>query len=93
MYQVSISIFQFSFQRKNKGGGDGQQQKGQVEGAEFGVEGGHVGGGGDGGGVESLQVNGDTHQGSPKDVLPKKKYKDIWYTSCPARITVKVIVK
>ena len=67
---------------------------------EFLADGGEVGSAGEtgdagegGGCMESLQVNGETHPVAPKEVLPKKKYKDIWFTSCPARITVKVIVK
>ncbi|KAG0695765.1 hypothetical protein GWK47_026790 [Chionoecetes opilio] len=70
----------YKLKRKNKGSGDPQQQRGPVEGVEV-------------GGAESLQQNGDGNPGAAKDVLPKKKYKDVWFTSCPARISVKVIVK
>uniref|UniRef100_A0A0P4W0C1 Uncharacterized protein n=1 Tax=Scylla olivacea TaxID=85551 RepID=A0A0P4W0C1_SCYOL len=76
----------YKLKRKNKESGESQQQKGQVEGVERQVG----GGGGDAGDVEDLQGSGG--QGDAKEVVPKKKYKDIWFTSCPARITVKVII-
>ncbi|XP_045124882.1 uncharacterized protein LOC123512529 isoform X2 [Portunus trituberculatus] len=83
----------YKLKRKNKGSGGSQQRKGRVEGVEFGAEGQIGTDGGDGGDVEDLQGSGVASQEGGKEVVPKKKYKDIWFTSCPARITVKVIVK
>ncbi|XP_050696268.1 uncharacterized protein LOC126985439 isoform X2 [Eriocheir sinensis] len=97
----------YKLKRKNKGSGENNtEQKGEMIG-DFGGGGG--GGGGARGGGEDYhhqqhqqqQPTGNNHHhhhSSPppppaSSEQPKRKYKDIWFTSCPARITVKVIVK